>query len=142
MVTVTMATVTIVTVTKATVTIVTVAMDTKDSQGILKFCAIYQAEVYSIAVNFRGFNFRIQHRLLTTLLYRRRDNGDERGPVREGRTSSAGLNRYSTIVRSTETRAQNTRIKISMCSKVHAKVCENLDLTRISCYTVYIYCQV
>ena len=44
--------------------------------------------------------------------------------MREGRTSSAGLNRYSTIVRLTETSAQNAHVKISACSKVDAKVGE------------------
>ena len=79
--------------------------------------------------------------------------------MREGRTLSAGLNRYSTVVRSTKTSAQNACVKISVCSKVHAKVREifvvlisrflfsrflavghenreNLDLVKISRYTV------
>ena len=69
--------------------------------------------------NFCGFNFCVQHELLTTLLYRRRESGDGRCPMREGRTSSAGLNRYSSIVRLTETSAQNAHVNISAYSKVH-----------------------
>ena len=94
-------------------------------------------------------------------LYHRQDNGDGRCPVREIGTLSAGVNRYSTVVRSTETSTQNTSVKKKkMCSKkftqkfakfllflfcgsyfcvlvVGRENRENLDLMKISLYTVY-----
>ena len=58
-------------------------------------------------------------------LYHRQDNGDGRCPVREIGTLSAGVNRYSTVVRSTETSTQNTNVKKkNVFKKVHAKIRE------------------
>ena len=67
---------------------------------------------------------------------------DERCTMGEGRTSSAGLKqRYSAIVRSSETSAQNAHVKISTSSYFRILVLghenrENLDLAKISRYTV------
>ena len=73
--------------------------------------------------NFHGFNFAFSVSYWPCPFIIAGLMDDERRPVGEGRTLSVSLKRYSAIVRSSETSAQNARVKISPSSKVYAEVC-------------------